>query len=329
MPDTITTQFGEQQITDIPNLPTLTPETRAGVYESIIEESFILSNFDVEPVGSLEVQILVQNEIPEARFTTSPRHQKHISTQEIKDVKAVMAEVTTGKAYRNSRLRQFANRGIDLLERDRALFGQSLGIAVDHTITFEDTPPDDWSGRPSLFSTATANNAVVTPSGDTFVDLFGANGVLSKIEKSGYRPDLLFTSSSFLPELRMLQNPSGQYIFWTDPAGTMRSTLNGIPIVIVNSRAWDDSKAKFMAINRDLLRIMVFEEMTFEVNNSGVLNDADGKITDNLLQENKTAILAWMWLTWQLLTPVTAKTSSAQRTPVSFLGVGGEEPITP
>ena len=72
---------------------------------------------------------------------------------------------------------------------------EAFGQKIDDAILFGVDKPTSW--RKSIYETAQEAGSVVTATGDTFTDLLGVDGVIAKVEESGFPASGLRHSLSF------------------------------------------------------------------------------------------------------------------------------------
>ena len=70
--------------------------------------------------------------------------------------------------------------------------------------------------------------------------------------------------------------------------------------------AWDNTKALMVAGDWKQAVYAIRQDVTFDVFNSGVVSDEDGKVIYNLMQNDMKAIRMVIRLGWNILNPVNA-----------------------
>ena len=103
-----------------------------------------------------------------------------------------------------------------------AAFGQK----IDDAVLFGVDKPASW--RSSILDTATTAGAVVTETADIYTDIMGVDGVISKVEESGFMPTGAMSAIKMRAKLRGLKDTTGQPIFKTDMQGATPYALDVI-----------------------------------------------------------------------------------------------------
>ncbi len=95
-----------------------------------------------------------------------------------------------------------ADSGYDIWGQVKPRLIEAAGRVIDKAIFFGIDKPDNW--RDGILQGATAAGNIVTETADIYNDIFGIDGVVSKIEEDGYFPDQIISAINMRAKLRSL-----------------------------------------------------------------------------------------------------------------------------
>jgi len=196
---------------------------------------------------------------------------------------------------------------------------EAFGKVIDGAILFGADKPTSW--RDGVVATATSAGSVVTLGTDDLYDkLMGESGVISKVEESGYFVNGHMADISMRAKLRGLKDLNGQPIFKSDMQSGTSYSLDGSPMTFPNNGAFDKSQALMISGDFSQLVYAIRQDITFKLFTEGVVQNTDGTIAYNLMQNDMVALRAVMRLGWEIPNPVNAlKTDKAKRCPFAIL----------
>lgn len=195
---------------------------------------------------------------------------------------------------------------------------EAFGKVIDAAVIFDVGKPTSW--RSGIVSTATSAGSVVTATNDLYADIMGENGVIAKVEDSGYFVSGHMADISMRAKLRGLRDDVGQPIFKSDMQNGTTYALDGSPMNFPNNGAWDRSKALMISGDFNQLVYSIRQDITFKLFTEGVIQNTDGSIAYNLMQNDMVALRAVMRLGWEIPNPINAlKPSKTQRCPFAVL----------
>lgn len=180
---------------------------------------------------------------------------------------------------------------------------EAFGKVIDGAVVFGTSKPDLW--RESIYDTAVAAGAVVSATDDVYNDLMGEDGVISKVEDSGYLPTGVMAAVKMRAKLRGLKDLDGRPIFKSDMQGATPYALDGSPMTFPMNGAFDASKALMIAGDFNQLVYSIRQDITYKIFTEGVVQDPNTKeIMYNLMQNDMVALRAVMRLGWEIPNPV-------------------------
>lgn len=200
---------------------------------------------------------------------------------------------------------------------------EAFGKVIDGAILFDADKPSTW--RDGVVTTATNAESVVTLGAkDNLYDkIMAEDGVIAKVEDSGYFVNGHMADISMRAKLRGLKDADGNPIFKSDMQGATSYSLDGSPMNFPNNGSFDKSKALMISGDFSQLVYSIRQDITFKLFTEGVVQNTDGSIAYNLMQNDMVALRAVMRLGWEIPNPINAlKTDKTKRCPFSILKVG-------
>lgn len=200
---------------------------------------------------------------------------------------------------------------------------EAFGKVIDGAILFDENKPDTW--RDGVVTTATKAKAVVTlgASDDLYDKIMAEDGVISKVENCGYFVNGHMADISMRAKLRGLKNTNGDPLFKQDLQGTTQYALDGSPMNFPNNGAFDKSKALMISGDFSQLVYSIRQDITFKLFTEGVVQNTDGSIAYNLMQNDMVALRAVMRLGWEIPNPINSvEKDKSKRCPFAVLKAG-------
>lgn len=198
-----------------------------------------------------------------------------------------------------------------------------LRKVIDGAILFDVNKPDSW--RDGLVSTATKAGSVVNfgTSDNLYDKIMGEDGVIAKVEESGYFVTGHMADISMRAKLRGLKDTTGNPLFKSDMQNGTTYSLDGSAMNFPNNGAFDKAKALMISGDFKQLVYSMRQDITFKLFTEGVVQNTDGSIAYNLMQQDMVALRAVMRLGWEIPNPINSlKTDKNNRCPFSILKAG-------
>lgn len=193
----------------------------------------------------------------------------------------------------------------DIWGEVRPRLTEAFGKVIDAAILYGTNKPTSW--RDGLVTSAETAGAVVPATSDIFADIMAEDGVIAKVEESGYIPNGVMAAIQLRSKLRGLVDANGQPIFKTDMQGSTRYALDGMDMYFPVNGAFDPSASLAIVGDWSQLVYSIRQDMTFKIFDSGVIQDpASGDILYNLMQNDMVALRAVMRLGWEIPNPINA-----------------------
>ncbi len=193
----------------------------------------------------------------------------------------------------------------DIWGEVRPRLTEAFGKVIDAAILFGTGKPTNW--RAGLVPSAVSAGAVVTRAASnptTFGDIMGEDGLIAKVEASGFDVNGYMAAVSMRAKLRGLVDSTGQPIFKSDMQGKTQYSLDGVKMEFPKNGAFDDSAALIIAGDFQQLTYAIRQDISFKIFTEGVVQDTDGTIVYNLMQNDMVALRAVMRLGWEIPNPI-------------------------
>lgn len=291
------------------------------IIQGAITQSAVLSRGRrLANMTSRQLKMPVLDMLPIAYFVNSDTGQKQTTKQEW-DKKFITAEeiaviVPIPEAVLD-------DSEYDIWAEVRPRITEAFGKVIDSAILFGVNKPSTW--REDVVATATKAGTVVTlGSADNLYDkIMAEDGVIAKVEDCGYFVNGHMADISMRARLRGLKNTNGDPLFKSDLQGSTQYALDGSPMNFPNNGAFDKSKALMISGDFSQLVYSIRQDITFKLFTEGVVQNTDGTIAYNLMQNDMVALRAVMRLGWEIPNPINSlKTDKTKRCPFAVLKQG-------
>lgn len=196
----------------------------------------------------------------------------------------------------------------DIFGEIRPLLIESANKVIDEAIILGKNKPTLFREGliPSIYD---AGKNVKPNSNNTFTQISDA---MSAVELSGYNVTGLMGSVALKGDFRKgLVDQTGQPL--------ANSEVTELPRVYAQNGAWDNTLAKFIVGDFSQAVYTIRQDVTFEMFDTGVITDTDGKIIYNLLQQDMVALRMVMRMSWALPNPVNLLDQSETRFPFALV----------
>lgn len=311
--------FDDAQIIDRSGAESLIPVQESNeIIQGVVTQSAVLSRGRKLPnMTSKQYKIPVLDMLPIAYFVNGDTGQKQ-TTKQAWDKKFIVAEeiaviVPVPEAVLD-------DSDYDIWGEVKPRIVEAFGAKIDGAVLFDVDKPSTW--RDGVVTTATKAESVVTlADGDDLYDkIMGEKGVIAKVEESGYFVNGHMADISMRAKLRGLKDTTGQPIFKSDMQSGTTYTLDGSGMVFPNNGAFDKSKAMMISGDFSQLTYSIRQDITFKLFTEGVVQNTDGSIAYNLMQNDMIALRAVMRLGWEIPNPINAlKKDKTKRCPFSIM----------
>lgn len=295
----------------------LIPEERAvEIIQGTIEQSAVLSaGRKLANMTSKQTKLPVLDSLPVAYFVDGDAGQKK-TTKMAWDKKVIYAEevaviVPIPEAVLD-------DSEYDIWGEVKPRVQEAFGKVIDEAILFGTGKPTNW--RAGLVPSAVTAGAVVTETGDLYADIMGKDGVIAKVENSGFFVSGHMADITMRAKLRELVDKSGRPLFMSSMQNGANYTLDGSAMQFPRNGAMDVSTAEMISGDFSQLVYSIRQDITFKLFTEGVVQNPDGSIAYNLMQNDMVALRAVMRLGWEIPNPINSvQSNKAKRFPFAIL----------
>ena len=258
----------------------------------------------------LPIAYFVNGDTGQKKTTKMAWEKKFITAEEIAVIVPIPEAVMDDSEY-------------DIWAEVRPRVIEAFGKKIDSAILFGDDKPTSW--RADVVATATTAKSVVTlgAEDDLYDKIMGEDGSIAKIEGSGYFVNTHMADISMRAKLRGLKNANGDPLFKSDMQSGTNYFLDGSPMNFPNNGSFDKSKALMISGDFSQLAYSIRQDITFKLFTEGVVQNTDGSIAYNLMQNDMVALRAVMRLGWEIPNPINSvEKDKTKRCPFSVLKAG-------
>ena len=294
-----------------------TQETKE-VIQSVIAQSAVLSRgrklanmtskqYKMPVLDMLPIAYFVNGDAGQKKTTKQAWDKKFITAEEIAVIVPIPEAVLDDSDY-------------DIWAEVKPRVTEAFGKVIDGAVLFGTDKPSSW--RDDVVTTVTNAGAVVTlAAGDNLYDkIMGEEGSIAKVEASGYFVNSHMADISMRAKLRGLKDTTGQPLFKSDLQTSTNYTLDGSAMNFPNNGAFDKSKALMISGDFSQLVYSIRQDITFKLFTEGVVQNSDGTIAYNLMQNDMVALRAVMRLGWEIPNPINSlQKDKTKRCPFSIL----------
>lgn len=266
--------------------------------------------YKMQVLDMLPIAYFVNGDTGQKKTTKQAWDKKFITAEEIAVIVPIPEAVLDDAEY-------------DIWAEVKPRVTEAFGKVIDGAILFDVDKPSTW--RDGVVTTATKAQSVVTlgASDNLYDKIMAEEGVIAKVEDGGYFVNGHMADISMRAKLRGLKDADGNPIFKSDMQGATSYSLDGSPMNFPNNGAFDKSKALMISGDFSQLVYSIRQDITFKLFTEGVVQNTDGTIAYNLMQNDMVALRAVMRLGWEIPNPINAlKTDKTKRCPFSILKVG-------
>lgn len=288
------------------NLSGLIPEpVSREIIQGVVEDSAVLSMGRRLPNMTSKTQTLnVLDSLPVAYFVDGDTGAKKTTNMAWDKKKIYAEEIAVIVPIPEAAL---DDASYDIWGEVRPRIAEAFGKVIDGAILFGTNKPNSW--RDGLVPSAvTAGNYVEYDATEPtiFQDIMGVDGLIAKVEASGYLPTGVMAAVQTRAMLRGLEDSVGRPIFRSDLQGTTQYSLDGMPLFFPMNGAFDPSEALMIVGDFAQLTYAIRQDITFKVFSEGIVQNTDGTIAYNLMQQDMVALRAVMRLGWEIPNPINA-----------------------
>lgn len=295
--------------------PLIPEETIAGIIAGIRKESVAMQLFRRLPnMSTKTAKQAVLAALPHADFVDGDAGMKITTDMLWKDKQLVVGEIA---ALVPIPISVVEDAEYDIWGEVQPALIEQFGRVFDNQVFNGGNPkaPAEWPL--GLIPQAEAAGNVVTIG--TGVDIAeDINQLFGKLEEDEYDVTAIASQLSLKTKLRGLRDVNNQFIF-SPPTGDQPGNIYSVPTVFVGRGTWAKSDAVAIAGEWTNGVYAMRKDITFEIFDTGVVSDDDGKVIYNLMTQDMVILRAHMRLAWQVANPIDIDRDLATSFPFAVL----------
>ena len=311
--------FDEVNIIDRTGAESLIPVQESNeIIQGVITQSAVLQRgrklanmtsrqYKMPVLDMLPIAYFVNGDTGQKKTTKQAWDKKFITAEEIAVIVPVPEAVLDDSEY-------------DIWAEVKPRIIEAFGKVIDAAILFGVDKPASW--RDDVVATATTAKSVVNLGADDnlYDKIMGVDGVIAKVENCGYFVNGHMADISMRAKLRELKDTTGNPLFKSDMQSGTNYSLDGSSMNFPNNGSFDKSKALMISGDFSQLVYAIRQDITFKLFTEGVVQNPDGTIAYNLMQNDMVALRAVMRLGWEIPNPINSvEQDKTKRCPFSIL----------
>ena len=280
-----------------------------GIMSGIRQGSSILPLMTKLPDATSDTAVITAlDALPIAYFVDEgvSNGRKQTTSAAWKNIKLHMAEIAVIVPIKQNLLN---DAKYDIFGQMRPLLIEQAYKLVDEAIILGKNRPALW--REGLIpSIINAGKNVAPSTNNTYTQISDA---MTEVETSGYDVTGILGGVALKGEFRKgLLDNTGQPL--------ANSEVTELPRVYARNGAWDNTLAKFIVGDFSQAVYSIRQDITFDVFDTGIINDTQGNIIYNLMQDDMVALRMVFRMTWGVPNPINALDSDeATRFPFALV----------
>jgi len=195
---------------------------------------------------------------------------------------------------------------VDIWAQVRPELVKAIAKKIDEAVLFGTDAPASFGN--GIIPDIISKSKSVTETGKLYSDI---NDVMTAVEESGYEVTGLLGGVGLKGKFRMMTDTTGQPLNTTEIGDLNRA--------FVDNGAWDKTAATLVAGDFNQAVYSIRQDVTFDVFREGVIQNPDGSIAYNLMQEDMSAIRVTFRFGVAIPNPVTSLDGTENRYPFAAL----------
>lgn len=195
---------------------------------------------------------------------------------------------------------------INIWEQVKPELAKAIAKKIDQAVLFGVDAPTSFGD--GIIPTIISKSKAIVETGNLYSDI---NDAMTAVEESGYEVTGLLGGVGLKGKFRMMTDTTGQPLNTTEIGSLNRA--------FVDNGAWDKSKATLIAGDFNEAVYSIRQDVTFDVFREGIIQNSDGSIAYNLMQEDMSAIRVVFRFGTAIPNPVNSLDGTDARYPFSAL----------
>lgn len=202
---------------------------------------------------------------------------------------------------------------------------EAFGVAIDAAVFFGTNKPASYPAAIVPAAIAAGNTVSVGTGIDIADDIIGENGVMAKVESSGFKVTGFYADSSLEAKFRSLRDDNNQLLYMPALTSDVPNSLVGRTLVYDEvGGIFDTTQALMVAGDFTKAVYSIRQDLTYKVLDQAIIQNTDGTIAYNLAQQDMVALRCVMRLGVQIANPVNRK-GGASRYPFAVLAPAAQQ----
>lgn len=282
------------------------------IFKEAQKESKVLKMFRRLPnMTSDKTQLKVVDALPLAYYVNegSNNGRKNLTNMEWKNVYLTAEEIAVIVPIKDNTLN---DASVDIWEQVKPELVKAIAKKIDESVLF-------GIGAPTSFGTGIipaiiAKSKSVTETSNLYSDI---NDVMTIVEEGGHEVSGLLGGVGLKSKFRMMLDTTGQPVQNTE--------IGALDRAFVDNGAWDKTQATLIAGDFSQAVYAIRQDVTFDVFREGVIQNTDGTIAYNLLQDDMSALRVTFRFGYAIPNPVTSLDGTSTRFPFAALVPASED----
>lgn len=201
---------------------------------------------------------------------------------------------------------------------------EAIGKKIDSAVIFDIERPDSWREGIVLGATKAGNVVPFAKEDNLYDKIMAENGVIAKVEESGYFASGHVADVTMRSKLRGLKDTTGQPIFKSDMQGVTSYSLDGSPMSFPRNGAFDSEQALMVTGDFSQLVYSIRQDVTYKVlTEATIIDPATKQVVYALAQQDMVALRIVMRLGWEIPNPINSlRPDEKDRFPFAILTTG-------
>lgn len=281
------------------------------IFKEAQKESKVLQLFRRLPnMTSDKTQLRVVDSLPMAYWVneTENNGRKNTTKMAWKNVYLTAEELAVIVPIKDNVLN---DADVDIWEQVKPELVKAIGKKIDQAILFGVDAPTSFGAGIIPTIVSKAKNVTETDNG-LYSDI---NDVMTNVEESGFEVTGLLGGVGLKGKFRMMVDKNGQPLNTTEIGSLNRA--------FVDNGAWDKTVATLVAGDFNQAVYAIRQDVKFDVFREGVIQNPDGTIAYNLMQEDMSALRVTFRIGYAVPNPVTSIDGTETQYPFSALVPAG------
>lgn len=276
------------------------------IFKEAEKESKVLKMFRRLPnMTSDKTQLKVVDSLPIAYYVNEETNngRKEVTNMAWKNVTLTAEEIAVIVPIKDNVLN---DANVDIWEQVKPELVKAIGKKIDESVLFGIGAPTSFGN--GVIPSIVAKSKSVKETGDLYADI---NEVMANVEESGHEVTGILGGVNLKSKFRMLLDKNGQPIQNTE--------IGALERAFVDNGAWNKETATLIAGDFSQAVYAIRQDVTFDVFREGIIQNSDGSIAYNLLQNDMSALRVVFRFGYAIPNPVTSVDGTENRYPFAAL----------